>query len=83
MESGDYEISFYVLMLCNETGCSDAQDSIEISVDYGQDVLRAKYDYENIGIQKKWNKQTFPLTLNEGELKVKLHYDKCIAIDLV
>jgi hypothetical protein len=69
-ESGNYEVSYYVLMLCNQNGCNEAQDSIEVSIKIGDDNSQFKYDYSNIEMQKKWLKQTQKLSLIQGELKV-------------
>ncbi len=66
-EKGTYKISYYVLLFCNENGCMEAGDSINVSI--GSDQIFT-YDYSSIEMQRKWIKQTHLLNLDQGELKV-------------
>lgn len=59
---GFYEISFYVLMYCNQPECDEAQDSIKVSV--GQTEF--DINYFNIGLERVWRKMSFTFSYSSG-----------------
>jgi hypothetical protein len=70
-ESGQYEISYYILMICNQPGCDSSGDSIEFYIDSQSSEFPSAVYTSNNEPQQRWLKKTTILMLDPGKLKVK------------
>ena len=75
-EPGDYLARFYIMMLCNQEGCEQAQDFISLSVNDAvngnANIVYKEYMLKDLEMEKKWIQYEVKFKSPSKDIKVGL-----------
>ena len=72
-QPGTYEMTYHLVMFCDGTACSNADDSITVIINEQAENVVNRVDYTNIGNLRRWEKKSFRFTVSQSEIEVTIY----------
>ena len=69
-QPGTYEMTYHVVMFCDNAACSSAGDSLKVIVNEKAENIVETVDYSNIVNQRRWEKRSFRFAVANPVIEV-------------